>query len=210
MSTQRPVAGSDPASTPPDPGAVHTPEQFRQALNALAAGRGPTELEAAADRLQPPASLSKQTVSDLLQKGRPREATLAMFLRVCQVPRREHQAWEAARRRAEGHGREPDLRRLVPLIRVGDADPRDGGVHPAIEVPGADRELPTYVERDTDTDPHGVRAVIRRAVATRRGQLLLLVGQSSTGKTRCAFEAIRQLLPDGWLLQVRPAVFCLG
>ncbi|WP_431921252.1 hypothetical protein [Nonomuraea jabiensis] len=201
MSTQRQVAGFDPASTPPDPGAVHTPEQFRQALNALAAGRGPTELEAAAHRLQPPASLSKQTVSDLLREGRPREATLATFLRVCQVPRQEHQAWQAARGRAEGHSREPDLRRLVPLIRVGDADPRNLGVHPAIEVPGAHRELPTYVERDTDTAPNGVRALIRRAVTGGRGQLLLLVGQSSTGKTRCAFEAIQQLLPDGWLLQ---------
>ncbi|MEU4574667.1 hypothetical protein [Nonomuraea sp. NPDC023979] len=34
-----------------------------------------------------------------------------------------------------------------------------------------------------------------------RGRLLLLVGESSTGKTRCAFEAIRTLLPHWWLLQ---------
>ncbi|MGV9385046.1 hypothetical protein ACWDRB_55220 [Nonomuraea sp. NPDC003707] len=200
MSTRRPLAASVPASTRPDPAAVRTPEQFRQALSALAGGRGPTELAAAARRLQPSASLPKQTVSDLIGKGRSSEATLAVFLRVCHVPRQEHQAWQAARRRAAGHSREPDLRRLVPLVRVGDADPRACGVHAAIEVPGADRELPVYVERDTDIDPNGVRALIRRAVAGGRGQLLLLVGESSTGKTRCALEAIRQVLPDSWLL----------
>ena len=41
------------------------------------------------------------------------------------------------------------------------------------------------------------------AVAAERGGFVLLVGGSSVGKTRCAFEAIRSLLPEWWL--VHPA-----
>ena len=36
-----------------------------------------------------------------------------------------------------------------------------------------------------------------------RGGFVLLVGGSSVGKTRCAVEAVRALLPDWWL--VHPA-----
>src|SRR6185312_6505629 len=48
---------------------------------------------------------------------------------------------------------------------------------------------------------HGVRA--RVATAADRGGIVLLVGGSSVGKTRCAVEAVRALLPDWWL--VHPA-----
>ena len=48
---------------------------------------------------------------------------------------------------------------------------------------------------------HGVRAKV--AAAAERGGFVLLVGGSSVGKTRCAAEAVKALLPDWWL--VHPA-----
>jgi len=84
-------------------------------------------------------------------------------------------------------------------IRVGRADPRRLGVHAAINVPEMPNEVPPeYVPRDADA---GVRAKVE--AAAERGGFVLLVGGSSVGKTRCAVEAVRALLPDWWL--VHPA-----
>jgi hypothetical protein len=89
-----------------------------------------------------------------------------------------------------------------PRVRVGEADPRLLGVHAAISVPGVtDDVLPEYVPRDADPAEFGIRA--RVAAAAQRGGFVLLVGRSSVGKTRSAFEAVRALLPDWWL--VHPA-----
>ena len=72
-------------------------------------------------------------------------------------------------------------------------------MHAAIQlnekVPG---ELPLYVPRDIDD---GLRAEL--VANAQRGCFVLLVGGSSVGKTRCAFEAVKTLLPDWWL--VHPA-----
>ncbi len=82
---------------------------------------------------------------------------------------------------------------------VSEADPRRLGVHAAISVPGvADEVPPEYVPRDADAAEHGVRA--RVATAADRGGFVLLVGGSSVGKTRCAVEAVKALLPDWWLV----------
>ena len=87
-------------------------------------------------------------------------------------------------------------------VRVGEADPRRLGVHAAISAPAVPDEIPPeYVPRDADTAQFGVRA--RVAAAAERGGFVLLVGGSSVGKTRCAAEAVRALLPDWWL--VHPA-----
>ena len=87
-------------------------------------------------------------------------------------------------------------------VRVNEADPRRLGVHAAISVPGVPDEVPPeYVPRDTDTVGNGVRAAV--AAAAERGGFVLLVGGSSVGKTRCAAEAAKALLPD-WRL-VHPA-----
>jgi hypothetical protein len=84
-------------------------------------------------------------------------------------------------------------------VQVSDADPRRLGVHAAIAVAGAPEEVPPeYVPRDVDTAEHGVRA--RVAAAAQRGGFVLLVGGSSVGKTRCAAEAVKVLLPDWWLV----------
>ena len=87
-------------------------------------------------------------------------------------------------------------------MRVSEADPRRLGVHAAISVPGVPDEVPPeYVPRDADAAEYGVRAKV--AAAAERGGFVLLVGGSSVGKTRCAAEAVRALLPDWWL--VHPA-----
>ena len=87
-------------------------------------------------------------------------------------------------------------------VRAGEADLRRLGVHAAISVPGLPDEVPPeYVPRDVDAAGHGVRAKV--AAAAERGGFVLLVGGSSVGKTRCAAEAVKALLPDWWL--VHPA-----
>jgi Domain of unknown function (DUF4062) len=84
-------------------------------------------------------------------------------------------------------------------IRVSEADPRRLGVHAAISVPGVPDEVPPeYVPRDGDTVGSGIRAKV--AAAAERGGFVLLVGESSVGKTRAAFEAVTTLLPDWWLV----------
>ena len=86
------------------------------------------------------------------------------------------------------------------VVPVSEADLRLLGVLAAISVPGVPDEVPPeYVPRDVDTTEFGVRA--RVAAAAERGGFVLLVGGSSVGKTRCAAEAVKTLLPDWWLVQ---------
>ena len=93
-----------------------------------------------------------------------------------------------------GTGRAP-----AGAVRVSQADPRRLGVHAAISVPGVPDEVPPeYVPRDADAAGSGVRAKI--SGAAERGGFVLLIGGSSVGKTRCAAEAVRALLPDWWLM----------
>ena len=99
-------------------------------------------------------------------------------------------------------GGPPGAARPAGAVRVSEADPRRLGVHAAISVPGVpDEVLPEYVPRDADAAESGIRAKV--AAAAERGGFVLLVGGSSVGKTRCAVEAVKALLPDWWL--VHPA-----
>jgi TPR repeat protein len=73
-------------------------------------------------------------------------------------------------------------------------------VHRAIETESAvDRArlplLPVYVERDHDRQ---LRRTVREAIGG-ASRLVVLVGGSSTGKTRACWEAV-QMLPDDWRL----------
>ncbi|MFF3129099.1 hypothetical protein ACFVRD_44335 [Streptomyces sp. NPDC057908] len=69
-------------------------------------------------------------------------------------------------------------------------------VHQAITVgPGESGPLPMYVRRDHDEN---VRAVVARA-ASGTSAMVVLIGESSTGKTRACWEAIHEL-PAGWRL----------
>src|SRR5207302_5422835 len=77
-------------------------------------------------------------------------------------------------------------------------DPLELEVHPAIDAGAAAAglpRLPAYVTRDHD---ERLREVIQRAIAG-RSAIAVLVGGSSTGKTRACWEAV-QTLPTDWRL----------
>ncbi|SFL67727.1 tetratricopeptide repeat protein [Streptomyces pini] len=88
--------------------------------------------------------------------------------------------------------------------------PRHLGVHPA--VPGTSERLktsasasaggegfvlPAYVEREHDQH---LRSYLGRAADRQETTLVLIQGESSTGKTRTAYEAVRACMPDWQLL----------
>ncbi|MFD0415784.1 tetratricopeptide repeat protein [Streptomyces sp. NPDC127108] len=73
---------------------------------------------------------------------------------------------------------------------AGDWDALTAGAHRAR--PGEDgSKLPPYVARDVDGE---LRERVREAAE--EGGLVLVVGDSTAGKTRAAFEAVRELLPE--------------
>ncbi|WYB30977.1 transcriptional regulator [Streptomyces sp. SM1P] len=80
-------------------------------------------------------------------------------------------------------------------VPVKELDPFALEVHPAITVPGQKSlpALPLYVERAHDRE---LNEAVERAG---RGEsvMVTLVGESSTGKTRTCWEALRRL-PEGW------------
>ncbi|MFB6560827.1 helix-turn-helix domain-containing protein [Streptomyces sp. NPDC056400] len=81
-------------------------------------------------------------------------------------------------------------------------DPHDLEVHPAgitggtVSLPGAQRVLSGYVSRAHDR----VLADAVTEVQEGRSRMLVLVGSSSTGKTRACWEAVQPLAVRGWRL----------
>lgn len=75
--------------------------------------------------------------------------------------------------------------------RAADWDGLVAGVHPARPQGSRAGALPPYVPRDADD-----RLREALAVASREGGFVLVTGDSAAGKTRAAFEALRQTLPD--------------
>ncbi|GGQ35739.1 thioredoxin-like negative regulator of GroEL [Actinomadura coerulea] len=181
-----------------DPAGVHTPAELAEALKALARGRTVRAIEAASGLPGGRPRLSKSTVHALFDPATLcHQATLEIYLEAVGVPGGERDrwldAWERARATSGAHG----------AVRVREAPWKILGVHEPIEVPGADPGvLPVYVPRDIDDEPGtGVRA--RLAAAAVSGGFVVLVGGSSSGKTRCLWEAVRAQLGQWWLR--RPA-----
>ncbi|MFD5453930.1 hypothetical protein [Streptomyces olivaceus] len=78
-------------------------------------------------------------------------------------------------------------------------DPHDLEVHPAGVVPDGSaghRKLPGYVSRRHDQ----VLAEAVRDAVSGRSRMVVLVGASSTGKTRACWEAVQSLTASGWRL----------
>jgi tetratricopeptide (TPR) repeat protein/transcriptional regulator with XRE-family HTH domain len=177
-----------------DPAEVATADQLAGCLTTLRLRRDLSLADLAKAARDLPArpgfarALAKSTVSDMCAgKSVPSDETLRTFLAVCAVPPADVPLWLAAAARA----RTADDDRPQGARRVRDASPRGLGVHAAIEVPGAAGELPGYVPRDLDEQ---LRATIRGGTG-----FTLLVGSSSVGKTRSAYEALLAELPDRWL-----------
>ncbi|MGV9772817.1 tetratricopeptide repeat protein [Streptosporangium sp. NPDC003464] len=183
--------GGAPGGGQVDPAAVHTLAELVAALQVLRAWRSYEALDRA---VGPGDRLPKSTLNGLLSTGRSTVETFELFLRACDVPREQRAAWRAARERALSEV-PPEL---AGVVRVERSDPRRLGVHAAIDTPGATDDLPVYVERDVDAGPRGMCALVGRAAE--RGGLVVLVGSSSVGKTRCAYEAVREVVPQWWLL----------
>ncbi|MEU4570244.1 hypothetical protein [Micromonospora sp. NPDC023956] len=175
-----------------DPAAVHTRKELADALNALrqACGHSYEAMVRASRDNSGVAQLARSTVSDVLAaKTIPRRETLLAFLLVCGVQRDQSGPWLEAWQRVTT----ADPTAPSGAMRVRDADPRRLGVHAAITA-GMNGvvldDLPTYVRRVFDD---------RLRAAVTAGSFLLLVGSSSVGKTRSAYEAIRACVPD-WRL----------
>ncbi|MFD7876918.1 helix-turn-helix domain-containing protein [Streptomyces sp. NPDC059766] len=143
------------------------------------------------------AGLGRTTVSEAFQTDGPvpSERTVAALARALRLPDDE---LLSLRRDAVQGGERPGPGRLIT-----EWDPHDLEIHPAwhskavdgSEGPGA-RPLPGYVRRDHDR----VLAEVVKDVVVGRSRIVVLVGTSSTGKTRACWEAVQPLAEKGWRL----------
>lgn len=83
---------------------------------------------------------------------------------------------------------------LGPGRLISECDPLDLEVHPAGQGRDAARALPRYVRRKHD---EALAEVVVTAVSGHSG-MAVLVGTSSTGKTRACWEAVQPLAAAGW------------
>ncbi|WP_046702970.1 helix-turn-helix transcriptional regulator, partial [Streptomyces europaeiscabiei] len=143
--------------------------------------------------------LGRTTVWEALQAGEPVPSvkTVAALARALKLPVEELRALQ---RDAAGGGGE---KRLAPGRPIAEYDPHSLEVHPAgpsTLAPGNDApqagELPGYVERAHDR----VLAQAVQDAAAGRSRMVVLVGSSSTGKTRACWEAVQPLVGKGWRL----------
>ncbi|MER6048320.1 hypothetical protein ABT168_12785 [Streptomyces sp. NPDC001793] len=116
----------------------------------------------------------------------------------------KRQEWRDLWRQAQPEVQPADTAtsRLRLGIPIADADPVDHlEVHPAIRLANtsiAADVLPLYVER-----AHDERLSEETKLVQERSRLVVLIGDSSTGKTRALWQAVREL-PKGWRVW-RPA-----
>ncbi|WP_261575589.1 tetratricopeptide repeat protein, partial [Frankia gtarii] len=99
---------------------------------------------------------------------------------------RGNQALDAAAGRQVSEDVWVDRRGQIPRVRD-IADPVFVGVHRAARMSSSAGSMPTFVRRDRSD---------ALEAALRRGGFVLVVGDSTAGKTRAAFEAMRACLPD--------------
>ncbi|MFF2775926.1 hypothetical protein ACFVU3_13540 [Streptomyces sp. NPDC058052] len=161
-------------------------------------------------RLAARAVLGRTTVSEAFREDGPvpSEQTVAALADALSLPREE---LLRLRRRATGtsSGAVGPVARVVeevprPGRPIGDWDPHALEVHPAGpavatagSVGGAGvRALSAYVRREHDR----VLAEVVQEASSGRSRIVVLVGSSSTGKTRACWEAVQPLAAKGWQL----------
>ncbi|MFI7179713.1 tetratricopeptide repeat protein [Streptomyces spororaveus] len=139
--------------------------------------------------------LGRTTVWEALQAGEPVPSakTVAALAGALKLPVGE--LLDMARDAAEDGGG----KRLAPGRPIAECEPHALEVHPAgpsTLVPGNERVLPAYVERAHDL----ALAEAVRGAAAGSSRMVVLVGGSSTGKTRACWEAVQPLAAMGWRL----------
>lgn len=192
--------------------------KFREHLEALFAASGSPKpaaiCSASRDRLGR-TSLSVQRISDWRSgKHIPTSKLFREFLRAVDILARQRSialpaaladpaVWDRLLRAARAKTPTPaqeESRHItvgavrIPIRPVAESEPLELGVHRTSRLEGAP-PLPTYVPRDADST---VSAQLVEARET--GGLVLLVGESTAGKSRCAFEAVRRELSDHWII----------
>ncbi|WP_405681194.1 helix-turn-helix domain-containing protein [Streptomyces sp. NBC_00048] len=147
------------------------------------------------------AGLGRTTVHEALQPGAraaPSAETVAALARVLRLP--DSELLELRRTAAGDTSRprtDPGPGRPISQWNPYDLEVHPAGPAPGVRTPGADeRILPGYVARDHDR-------VLADAVcnaAQGHSRMVVLVGTSSTGKTRSCWEAVQPLAGQGWRL----------
>ncbi|MFE7212530.1 hypothetical protein ACFU93_21550, partial [Streptomyces sp. NPDC057611] len=146
------------------------------------------------------AELGRTTVSEALspKKPVPSRETVAALASVLKLPVQELLMLQ--RTAAEESG---TVTTGGPGRLIGEWEPHDLEVHPAGPggvASGSDtpavRVLPGYVAREHDR----VLADAVQDAAAGRSRIVVLVGTSSTGKTRACWEAVQPLADQGWRL----------
>ncbi|MFI1948635.1 tetratricopeptide repeat protein [Streptomyces virginiae] len=141
--------------------------------------------------------LGRTTVWHALQDSEsvPSAKTVAALARAMRLPVEE--LLDLLRDAVEGAGRGV---RSVPGRSIGEWDPHDLEVHPAGDFSGPGRSgartMPGYVRREHDQ----ILAGVVEDAAAGRSRAVVLVGGSSTGKTRACWEAVQPLAARGWRL----------
>ncbi|MDX3523605.1 helix-turn-helix domain-containing protein [Streptomyces scabiei] len=151
------------------------------------------------------AGLSRGTVSAALSSTHlvPSARTVELLAAALKFKADETDELLVLQRTAAGDQGGGEGERSGPGRPIGDWEPHELEVHPAgtgLGVPGSAASavgaLPGYVPREHD---RVLATVVEDAVAG-RSRTVVLVGSSSTGKTRACWEAVRPLAGQGWRL----------
>ncbi|MEW1914470.1 helix-turn-helix domain-containing protein [Kitasatospora sp. NPDC085895] len=148
------------------------------------------------------AGLGRTTVHLALQAGGPvpSPSTVAALARVLGLPVEPLLALQGA---AAGKAGPAPSREKMLGKPIGDWDPHDLEVHPAganIAAAGTSARLMRVLSRYVPRAHDQVMAEVVCEAAEGRSQMLVLVGTSSTGKTRACWEAVQPLAARGWRL----------
>jgi tetratricopeptide (TPR) repeat protein len=173
---------------------IRTRRDFGAALKALGRRRGLTPADIVK---QSNGRLPRATVHDALSgKSLPSRQSLLMLLSACTVPEDDREQWLRARERVLAETA-ATAELLAGTDTFDSASPLELGIHSAIVTPDTTDDLPAYIDRDFDFKLRAALTINE----LNRGYFVILVGGSSTGKTRSLYEAVHDLAPNWRLFQ---------
>lgn len=149
-----------------------------------------SEIQSRAKRLRLPRDLPRATVSPVMNGRRPAKEMLSCLLTVFDVPQADQATWLVTWNRLA------ETQPAGPIPRFDEVSPRELGIHAAITAEDSFGDLPEYVGRDFDDE---LRKHISAGIE--RGCFVLLLGRSSSGKTRSLYEAVQVVAPNWPVVQ---------